>query len=86
MKQDYETRAYIAWNLEDAHEELTRILDGISPDKEIDEDEFRVRMAHLYSHLNTAWNVRNASASDLDSAGGKQLNSWMRFPEDIEVP
>ena len=86
MNQDYETRAYITWNLEDAQEELSRILEGVSPGKEIDEDEFRVRMAHLYSHLNTAWNVRNAGAGDIDSAGGDQLNAWMCFPTDISVP
>ena len=85
MNQDYETLAYITWNLEDAQEELSRILESIRPGAEIDEADFRARMAHLYSHLNTAWNVRNASASDIDAADGEQLNAWKRFPGDINV-
>jgi hypothetical protein len=84
MNQDYETRAYITWNLEDAQEELSRVLEGISPDAEIDEAEFRSRMAHLYSHLNTAWNVRDASAKDIDSANGEQIRAWSRYPADLE--
>jgi hypothetical protein len=84
MIQDYETRAYIRRNLEDALGELTWMLEAIRPDAEIDETEFGVRMAHLYSHLNTAWNVRDAGAREIDAANREQLNAWERFPMDIE--
>lgn len=84
MSRDYETRAYIAWNLEDAHEELSRILAEMRLAAEVDEAEFSIRMAHLYGHLNTAWNVRNMNASDIDSAGGEKLEEWKKFPKDIE--
>jgi hypothetical protein len=86
MNQDYETRAYITWNLEEAQEELSRILESIRPSTEIDEAEFRTQMTHLFSHLNAAWNVRNMNASDFDTAIGEQRIAWMRFPQDIEVP
>jgi hypothetical protein len=84
MNQDYTVRALINYNLEDAQEELTKILELIRPDSEIDEDEFNSRMAHLYKHLNIAWNMRNASNEEVDSASGEQLDSWGRFPTDIE--
>jgi hypothetical protein len=84
MNQDYETRAYIAWNLQDAIEALSEIIEGMRPNAEIDEAEFSVRMAHLYGHLNTAWNVRNMSASDIDSTGGEKLDEWKKFPKDIK--
>jgi hypothetical protein len=84
MKQDYNVRAQIAYNLEDAHEELTRIIELIRPDSEIDEDEFKVRMAHLYKHLNTAWNMRNMSGDEIDSANGERLDAWGCFPHDLE--
>jgi hypothetical protein len=84
MKLDYETHAYIAWNLEDALEELSRINEMFRPEVEIDEAEFKVRMAHLFSHINTAWNVRTASAEEIDSASGEKLRTWSRFPADLE--
>lgn len=85
MNQDYETLAYMLWNLEDAREELSRIIEEFRPGADIDEAEFRVAMAHLYGHLNTAWNVRHATARQLDDADGGQLNAWKRFPEDIDL-
>jgi hypothetical protein len=84
MNQDYAVRAYIAWNLDDAREELAGIIEMFRPESEIDEDEFTVRMAHLYKHLNTAWNIRNVTGDDLDSADGVRLDSWGRFPTDIK--
>ena len=54
MNQDYETRAYITWNLEEAQEELSRILESIRPSTELDEAVFRTQMTILFSHLNAA--------------------------------
>lgn len=75
--------AQIAYDLQDAAQELSEIMKLISSQTAIDKDEFNVRMAHLYSHLNTAWNVRNLTSNDLDSADGKQRDLWMKFPEDL---
>ena len=84
MNLDYVVMAAISYNLEDALEELTHISNMFRPDAEIDESEFKVRMAHLYGHLNYAWNMRNASGKDLESADSEQMNTWSRFPADIE--
>jgi len=83
MNRDYETLAYISWNLEDAIEQLTEISEMITPNAEIDEGEFNVKMADLYGHLNTAWNIRHLNGDDLSSADGKQLDLWKRFPADL---
>lgn len=84
MTNDYVVIAQIAYDLQDASEELVELLKLIEPHKEIDEDEFNVRFAHLYSHLNAAWNVRNLSSDDLESANGKQLDLWTEFPTDLK--
>ena len=76
--------AAISYNLEDALEGLTHISEMFRPNVEIDESEFKVRMAHLYSHLNSAWNMRNVSETDLESATSEQMNVWSRFPTDLE--
>lgn len=85
MTEDYNVRAQIAYNLQDAQEELSHLIQAFHPESDIDEDEFRVGMAHLYSHLNTAWNMRNASGKDFEAAGGEQLRAWKQFPTDIKL-
>ena len=84
MTNDPVVLAQIAYDLQDASEELSAIIELIRPDKEIDEDEFNVRFAHLYWHLNSAWSVRNLIGEDLDSANDEQLNLWGEFPKDLK--
>ena len=84
MNPDYTVMAAISYNLEDALEELAQISEMFRPDAEVDESEFKVRMAHLYGHLNTAWNMRYTSEADLESADSEQRNAWSRFPTDID--
>ena len=84
MNLDYTVMAAISYNLEDALEELAHISEMFRPNVEVDESEFKVRMAHLYGHLNYAWNMRNVSEAGLESADSEQLNVGSRFPTDIE--
>lgn len=84
MSLDYTVMAAISYNLEDALEELTHVSEMFRPNAEIDESEFKVRMAHLYSHLNTAWNLRNVTETELELASSEQMSSWSRFPTDLE--
>lgn len=84
MTKDYVVIAQIAYDLQDASEELSAIIELIRPNEEIDEDEFNVRFAHLYSHLNAAWNVRNLSSEELESADGEQSDAWKEFPKDLK--
>ncbi len=86
MKIDYEVVASISYDLSDAQEDLTKIIELFDYKNELyDEDEFRVRMAHLFWHLNSAWHTRNITAKDLENADGKQMNLWGKFPKDIEL-
>jgi hypothetical protein len=71
------------YELADAQEQLNEIVDRFTPDAETNESDFQVWFAHLYGHLNTAWNMRHCSAQDHDSADGKQLDKWKQFPTDM---
>ena len=51
----------IAYDIEDALEELKRLNDSISSGSRPDEVEFRIAMQHIYHHLNFAWNTRYES-------------------------
>jgi hypothetical protein len=52
---------YILFHLNEACEELTRTIQELQDNSEYDTEEFKVAMAHLYNHINTAWNARNLS-------------------------
>ena len=47
----------IAYDLEDALEELKRLTKIISSSNRPDEVEFQIAMQHIYHHLNFAWNT-----------------------------
>ena len=81
MMDDYVVRAHCSYNLEDALEELQAIDEMVRPGVEIDAEDFRVRMAHLYFHLNTAWNCRNLSAAALEVLDDHEA---CKFPSDLE--
>jgi hypothetical protein len=84
MMDDYAVRAHCSYNLADALEDLGAIDEMVRPNVEIDEEEFRVRMAHLYWHLNSVWNSRNLSSEELDAADHGRLNELGQFPKDLE--
>ena len=83
MTNDYCVNASIAYDLSDAKEDLDAIIDLFRPNEKVDEAEFRVRMAHLYYHLNLAWNKRNLTDNELEITDGKGLNRLAQFPLDI---
>jgi len=68
-------REWILAHLKEAKEELDRAIDNIETDEEYDEDKFKIAIDHIYTHLNTAWNERNAKIVGNNDA-------WL-FPEDI---
>ena len=83
MTNDYTVNASIAYDLNDARDEIDSILELFAPNEKVDETEFRVRMAHLYFHINCAWNKRDLSDAELESADGKALTRLAQFPLDI---
>ena len=71
----------IRFNLNEAHEELTRILTQVTEGR-CDPAEFIVGLAHCYHHLNTAWNSRG-----IDSLADPRLiegfHDFREFPTDL---
>ena len=51
--------AALMYELEDAHEHLAELIADIDGDPDFSEEEFRVHLGHIYSHLNRAWYRRN---------------------------
>jgi hypothetical protein len=77
-------REWVLHHLSDASEELLRTIDEIRRSEDYDVGESSVvAMAHLYHHLNTAWNSRDASADRVGSVSDQDFKNWSAFPRDI---
>ena len=72
---------WIRIHLSEALEELTHTIAEIEKQPDYDEAEFRVAMEHVYNHLNTAWNSRNADPQFSD----ENFYIWRAFPSDIAM-
>jgi hypothetical protein len=69
-------REWVLWNLREAKEELDRTIADIEGDAEYDDPEMWVAMAHLYEHLNIAWNARHASEHDVRECSQANYERW----------
>ncbi len=75
------TWAMLIYELDDAKEHLEALIKKMSQD-EIDEQEFRILMGHIYAHLNRACNSRNDQTEDLMQ---EKWDEYSQFPSDIEL-
>ena len=78
-------RAYILFQLNDALEQLQKTIHALKTDPEYDFGEYFVEMGHLYHHVNTAWNARDATDEQCRECAAVDFNRWQRFPKDEEL-
>jgi hypothetical protein len=76
-------RDWVLFHLKEAHEELTRTIQEVRDKPDYDYGEFFPAMQHLYHHLNTAWNAREASESELAQVTDANFKRWSSFPADL---
>jgi hypothetical protein len=75
----------VTFHLNEAHEQLQAILDEMSRDDDYGYGEYVVEMQHLYYHLNTAWNARDAFNEEAEPISDELFNRWGRFPHDLPL-
>jgi hypothetical protein len=78
-------KTWILSHLREAHEELTRTIARIDAASEVDEIEFEIALAHMYNHLNTAWNSRAASDQQIAAHSDEDFYAWREYPSDISM-
>jgi len=71
--------ALLNYQLSDALEHLNELITTSMEAEDFNETDFRIELAHIYSHLNRAWNMRNLEG-EMSSEKFKQFSS---FPKDI---
>jgi hypothetical protein len=69
----------------EAHEGLSKTIQEIRDDPDYGYGEFLVAMQHLYHHLNTAWNSRDASPHQVRSENDEDFGRWNQFPTDLPM-
>ena len=78
-------RDAILFHLREAKEELDRTIAEIESDSSYEFPEFQIAMSHLYSHLNTAWNGKDASAERHSECSQNDFDTWRKFPSDADL-
>ena len=78
-------KEYSLWNLREALEQIEETIRNIQEDKEYGAGDYVVEMSHVYHHINTAWNARNASKSQADECSEENFNHWRLMPENSEL-
>jgi hypothetical protein len=78
-------REWVLHHLGEAQDEIASTIAEMQATPDYDYGEFWVAMQHLYHHLNTAWNSRDATPDQVENATDRDFNRWSRFPEDLPM-
>jgi hypothetical protein len=78
-------KGWILSHLREAHEELSRTIERIDGSQNVDEIEFEIALAHMYNHLNTAWNSRSKSDEQIAAQSDADFYAWRAYPSDISM-
>jgi hypothetical protein len=76
---------WVLFHLHEAQEELARTINLLESTSEADEIEFEIGMAHLYHHLNTAWNSRQVGPEQTANHSSDEFYAWRKFPTDLPL-
>ena len=72
--------AMLMYDLDDAKVDIETLMTAMQNDPDFDEDCFRVRLGHIYWHLNRAWHRRNIPE---ELSENEEVKAG-RFPDDLE--
>jgi hypothetical protein len=78
-------REWILFHLKEAHEELRCIIEEFEKTSDYVQGEYWAAMMHLYHHLNTAWNSKDASLEEVRTCSEENFSKWRQFPSDIDM-
>ena len=78
-------RNWILFLLREGLKELTQTIAAIESNPAYDEINFGIAMAHLYGHVNTAWNSRSVDPERTSWCSDDDFYAWRAFPSDIPM-
>ncbi len=74
-------KEWITFHLEEALEQLQETISNLKSDKDYSYGDYVVEISHLYHHINTAWNSREASPNEVANHTDADYDKWQRMPE-----
>jgi hypothetical protein len=78
-------REWVLVHLSEAADDLNRMVREVEATQDYDDGAFLVAMMHIYHHLNTAWNSRNATPEDAAAGRESDFRHWRQFPPDVPL-
>ncbi len=78
-------KPHIRFHLTEARQALEQLITELDSDTEYEFGDYRVDIEHVYHHINSAWNGRDASAAAVDACTQEDFDTWRKFPTDIEL-
>ena len=79
-------RDHMLFHLREAHEQLVQTIKEVHENRAYDIGEYYVDMQHLYHHLNTAWNGRDAASEQVQNVTDELFQRWSRYPDPEDLP
>jgi hypothetical protein len=79
-------REHVLFHLQEAEQELARTINEVRQSPEYDIGEYWVAMQHLYHHLNTAWNARDATPEQVQQVTDAVFQAWSKYPDPDDLP
>ena len=76
---------FIASNLKEAEEELRGLITRLESGEQVSFEDYHVAMAHIYHHLNSAWNGRDATDEQWRECTDEDYQKWQKFPQDLPM-
>jgi hypothetical protein len=76
---------FLVSNLEEAEEDLRQLVEQLKAGQEPSFGDFHSVMAHVYHHLNSAWNARNVTDAEWRECTEENYNKWQKFPHDLPL-
>jgi hypothetical protein len=74
--------ALLLYELTDASLHLSSLAEQAASAGRIDEEDFRIQLAHVYAHTNRAWNAR-CDPRLVESPTEDEQDALRRFPTDV---
>ncbi len=73
-------------NLDEAREHLENLVQKLKKSGKVGEIDglYLADMLEIYWHINKVWNTRKIPQIDIDNASQEQIDTWFRFPTDME--
>jgi len=78
-------KKHILFHLSEARKALEELIGSSIPVPNYDFGNYRGDMEHLYQHINSASNARDASAQATSQCSEEDVHRWRKFPIDMSL-